>query len=814
MPGLLVDIRQALRGLRGNPGFTTVAVLTLALGIGANATIFSWIRATLLDPIPGVSGTGELVALQRGERSTSPLPPLSYPDYRDLRQRTPSFSGLLAYHDDTVTLTGGTRPERRWGALVSANYFDVLRARPALGRFFLPEEEGAEGGTPVVVLSHDLWRNRFDSDPDVLGKTLEVNRRAYTVVGVAPPRFRGAKTGLRTDLFVPITMKREVWGGSSLAERGNAWLNVLGRLRPGVDAARAESETNLLMASLVADFPDAHRGPNQISLDPLWRSPFGANVYLYTTLPLLLALASVVLLLACANVANLQLVRFVSRRREVAVRLSMGATRWQLVRQLLVESVLIALAGGALAVLIAAWGAGTLGDFAQPATSAPLVLDGRVDAWVLLVTLGIATASGVFFGTLPALRASSLSPAEVLKEEANRSSGGPHRGRLSGALVVVQLSLSVVLLVAGGLFVRSLQKTREADPGFDADGVLLASFEVSPATGYTAETGRAFQSAVLDRVEALPGVESATIAEWLPMTFWTQTSDVEVDGYVPREHESMEVRRAYVGPGYARTMHIRIAAGRDFTKLDGAEQEPVAIVNQAFADRYWRGLLPLGRRVRADGQWRSVVGMTANTAYLRIGETPRPVVYLPMLSQWRWTTVLHVRVSRDLQAAAPLVVDAVHAQNPDLPVFNVTTLRSAVAFATIFERVAATFVGAFGAIALVLATVGIYGVIAYSTRQRTQEIAIRMAMGADGRAVVRLVMGHGLRLTLLGLAFGLAASLAATRLLRTHLYGVTSLDPVTFGSVVVLLASVALTASYLPARRATRVEPSESLRQS
>ncbi len=813
MSGLLVDIRQAFRGLRANPGFTAVAVLTLALGIGANATILSWIRATLLDPIPGVSGTGDLVTLQRGERSTTPIPPLSYPDYRDLRQRTDSYTGLAGHHDDVVTLTGGARPERRWGALVSANYFDVLRARPALGRFFLAGEEVAEGGAPVVVLSHDLWLNRFGSDPGVLGRTLEINRRPYTVVGVAPPGFRGAKPGLRTDLFAPLAMKQQVWGGSSLEDRGYAWLNVLGRLRPGIDVERAERETDLAMRSLVADFPDAHRGPNQISLDPMWRSPFGANVFLYTTLPVLLALAAVVLLLACANVANLQLVRFVSRRREVAVRLSMGATRGQLVRQMLVESLLVALAGGALGVLLAASGSKTLSDFVPP-TDIPVVLDGRVDAWVLIATLALATTSGLLFGMLPALRASNLSPAEVLKEEANRSSGGPHRGRLSGALVVAQLALSVVLLVAGGLFIRSVQKAHGVHPGFDADGVLLASFEASPATGYTADTALALQRAVLDRVEALPGVESATIADWVPLTLSAPTSEVEADGYVPREHESRDVRRAYVGPGYARTMRIRLAAGRDFTKKDGAAQEPVAIVNRAFADRYWPGLDPLGRRLRADGRWHSVVGVTENTAYIKVGETPRPLLYLPALSRWRFGTTLHVRVAGDPGAAAPLVVDAVHALNPELPVFNVTTLRASVAFSTIFERLAATFVGAFGAVALALASLGIYGVIAYSTRQRTQEIAIRMAMGASASDVVRLVMSRGVRLTLLGLALGLAGSVVVARLLRSHLFGVTPLDPATFGGVALLLTGVALAASYVPARRATRVEPSEALRQS
>jgi predicted permease len=309
-------------------------------------------------------------------------------------------------------------------------------------------------------------------------------------------------------------------------------------------------------------------------------------------------------------------------------------------------------------------------------------------------------------------------------------------------------------------------------------------------------------------------VESVTVADWVPLTFSAPTSEVEPDGYVPREHESRDVRRAFVGPGYARTMRIRLAAGRDFTELDGAALEPVAMVSQAFARRYWPGRDPLGRRLRADGRWYTVVGLTPDTAYMSAGEVPQPVLYLPMLSRWRWSTILHVRVGGDPGAAAPLVVDAIHALNPDLPVFDVTTLRGSVAFATIFARLAATFVGAFGVIALALASLGIYGVIAYSTRQRTQEIAIRMAMGADASAVMRLVMSRGVRLTGLGLALGLAGSLAVARLLRAHLFGVTPLDPVTFGTVVLLLTLVALVASYLPARRATCVEPSEALRQS
>jgi predicted permease len=344
MSGWLGDLRLAARNLRSDPGFTAIAALTLALAIGANATIFSWIRATLLDPIPGATDTAALVTLQRGERSTSPLPPVSYPDYRELRERTTSFSGLAAYHDDFVTLTGGARPERLWGTLVSANYFDVLGTRPALGRLFLSADEGAEGGSPVIVLTHDAWRSRFGSAPDIVGRTLEVNRLPYTVVGVAAAGFRGAKPGLRSDVFLPVTMKRQVWGGGSLDDRGNAYLNLIGRLAAGVGRGQAEREADLVMQRIAREFPDSHRGPNQISLDPMWRTPFGANVYLAATLPMLLGLAAVVLLLACANVANLQLVRALAHRRESAVRLALGASRFRLVRQMLVESVLVALA--------------------------------------------------------------------------------------------------------------------------------------------------------------------------------------------------------------------------------------------------------------------------------------------------------------------------------------------------------------------------------------------------------------------------------------------------------------------------------------
>ncbi|MGD0923051.1 MAG: ABC transporter permease, partial [Terriglobia bacterium] len=452
MQQLLQDVRFGLRMLAKSPGFTAVAVLTLALGIGANSTIFSWINSTMLTPIPGVARTSDLVTVMRGEVSEHPSPPFSYPDYVDLRERTRSLSGLLAYHDDFVSLTGNGKPERIYGAFVSADYFAVLGVKPILGRGFQPLEEEKPGSRPVVVISHGFWQSHFGADRSVIGKAIQINRTLCTIVGVTPPDFQGCKTGLRTDLWAPL-----VYGRDRFYERGTFWLNVLGRLKPGVHRRQAEQELNLQMQQIVEQFPDSHRGPNQITLDPLWRSPFGANVYMYKSLPMLLALAAVLLLLACANVANLLLVRLVARRREVAIRLSMGASRWRLVRQLLVESLLLALAGGGAAMLLTRWTAGTFAAFFPPTTSLPLTLNGHADRTVLLVTMGISILTALIFGSLPALRTSRLAPIAVLKEEAGSMTAGHYKSRLSSALVVVQISLSLLLLICAGLFMRSLQ---------------------------------------------------------------------------------------------------------------------------------------------------------------------------------------------------------------------------------------------------------------------------------------------------------------------------------------------------------------------
>jgi predicted permease len=811
MGTLLQDLRYGLRMLAKSPGFTAIVVLTLALGIGANSTIFSWINSTLLNPIPGVAHTSDLVSVMRGERSEHPTPPFSYLDYVDLRDHTQSFSGLLAYHDDFMSLTGTDKPERIYGALTTANYFDLLGVRPILGRGFLPAEEQRRGGGSVAVISESMWRARFGSDRSIIGKTIQINRRLYTIVGVAPPDFQGCKTGLRTDVWIPLGMEPFVWGPNRPEDRGAFWLQVLGKLKPGVDRRQAEGELNLLMQQIIENSRNVDRGPSQITLDPLWRSPFGANVYMYKTLPMLLALAAVLLLLACANVANLLLVRSVARRREVALRLSLGANRWRLVRQLLVESLQLALLGGGVALLLTEWTAGTFAAFFPPTANVPLSINGHADRTVLAVTILISILTAMIFGILPALRASSLAPVAVLKEEAGSMSSGIHKSRLSRALVVVQISLSLLLLISAGLFARSLRNAQRLDPGFDPNHVLLASYGLGPA-GYSEAQGIAFHRQLLSKLEALPGVESVTLADFSPLSFSLHSDDVLPDGYLPKPGESMEVSRAIVGPNYLRTMRIPIIGGRDFTEQDMEKSQRVAIVNQAFVDRYWPGQDPLGKRISVYGQWFNVVGVARNGKYRRLVYPPEPVFFQPLYQRYRDLVTIHARVSGDPQAYAAAVERTVHELNADLPVFGVTTLKSSMQLGSIFERLAGTFAGAFGLLALILAAVGIYGVIAYTTRQRTHEIAIRIALGAERAAVFWLVLGQGLLLTLTGLVAGIAVSLALTRYLKSVLFGVTATDLLTYAAVALLLCLVSLVACYIPARRATKVDPMVALR--
>jgi len=810
MSTLYQDVRYGMRMLARNPGFTAVAVLTLALGIGANSTIFSWINSTLLHPIPGVTHTGEMFALSRGGTARS-APSFSYLDYVDLRDRNRSFSALMASDIRPMDLTGAGRPERVWGTLATANYFDVLGVRPILGRGLLPGEEQKPGGAPVVVISYRLWQTHFGAEPTVLGRTVDVNHHPFSIVGIAPPAFQGSQTGLRSDLWIPMMMEEQVVsGGDRLQRRSSDWLELLGRLKPGISPQRAQQEMSLLMQQIVEQYPDSHQSRNDVTLHPLWRAPHGANAYFYILLPMLMAIAGVVLLLACANVANLLLVRSIARSREIAIRLSLGAGRSRLVRQFLVESLLLALAGGGVAAMLTFWTAGTFAEFLPP-TNLPISLDVRADRTVLLATLAISVVAAVIFGVLPALRSSRLAPVAVLKEDLGTASGGLQKARLASALVVAQISLSLLLLICAGLFIRGFRRAQRLDAGFNPDHVLVASYDLFPA-GYAPAEGREFHRQLLAKLEALPGVLSVTLADWIPFGFINDSTTVKLEGYVPQAKESMIIREADVGPNYLRTMQIPLLAGRDFTSQDTNGSQPVAIVNQVLAERYWPHQNAIGKWLEAEGQRFAVVGIARTGNYDRLDETPQPFFYLPLFQDYSHDATIHARVSGDPLAFASAVEKTVHELNADLPVVDVATLNSQVELASTNQRIAATFVGAFGMLALVLAAVGIYGVIAYTTRQRTHEIGIRMALGAERVDVLRLVLGQGLRLTLLGLTVGLTMSWALTRFLRGVLFGVAATDPLTFAGVPVLLCFVALAASYIPARRATKVDPMVALR--
>jgi predicted permease len=806
------DVRYSLRMIAKAPGFALIAILTLALGIGANTTIFSWINSTLLNPIPGLASPSEVVSLSLGRGSDNPFP-FTYPDYEAMRNGQQSFMGITAGNVTPMSLTGKGKPERVWGMVTSANYFDLLGVRPILGRGFLPTEDEKPGGAPVAVISYRMWQTHFGANPGVVGQTLEINQHPYTIVGVTPAVFQGSQTGLRSEIWIPIMMEGQlVPQGDLIHDHHYFWLFVLGRLKPGVKPEQAQEEMTVLLKREVKNYPEEHRGHDSVTVYPLWRSPFGANQFLSTLLPMLMTIAGLVLLLACANVANLMLVRSVARRREIAIRMSLGASRWRLVRQLLVESLVLAVAGGAVALLITFWTAGTFMKFI-PATDFPISLGIRVDRAVLLATFVISVFTGVIFGILPALRSSSEAPVAVLKEDTGSASGGLRKARLASGLVVAQISLSLLLLICAGLFIRSFMSAQQINPGFNSHNVLIASYDLFTA-GYSEASGAGFDRQLVTKLEALPGIQSVALSSRVPLGFGGGSTSVKPEGYVIPANVSMETQVAIITPNYFKTMQIPIVKGRDFTPQDAKTSQRVVIVSETFVERYWPHQEAVGKQLNSDltNEWFTVVGVARNSKVNGLNEKPTPFLYLPLYQVYRATMIINARVTGDPLAFGKTVEKTIHELSADLVVFDVTTLELREQIASFGQRVAGTFVGAFGLLALVLAAVGIYGVTAYTTRQRTHEIGIRMALGASREDILRLVLGHGLRLTLLGVGLGLAVSFALTRYLGSLLLGVTSTDALTFSSVAILLCAVALFACFIPARRAMRVDPMVALR--
>jgi predicted permease len=803
------DVRYAVRMLRKNAVTTIMAVVTLALGIGANSTVFSWANATLLDPIPGMQKPWDAYAIARGTPGHANS--LSYPDLRDLQRGNQTFAGITGFGIWPLSFTEGEKPERVWGCLVTANFFDVLGVRPVLGRGFVAEEEGASGGAPVAVISYRLWERRFAKNPGIVGRAIRINKHTYTIVGVTPQEFQGSYTGLRMEVWIPMVMQEQIVPGGNLLEaRGSGWMIPLGRVKPGVSREEAQASLNAQYQEIMRRYPDSHNAKDQITLYPLWRAP-GANQIFSVVMPMLLAVAGLLLLLTCANVANLMVVRATARVRELALRLSLGASRIRLTRQLLVESVLLSLLGGAGALGITLWGKRTFMEMA-PQSDLPIWVPVQLDQRVFLVTLGVSVVTGLIFGILPAWRAAKTDPMAALKSEASAVAGGRYKARLSRGLAVAQIALSLLLLISASLLVQSFWNTKQFQPGFNPENVLLAGYDLFP-NGYELDRGIELDKQLLAKVRALPGIRSAALADWVPLGFSSSSDGFTPEGYTPQAGEVMQAGVAAISPEYLETMQIPLKGGRDFLPSDATKSQPVVIVNEALAKRYWPGQEAAGKKIRIEGKWRNVVGVAQDSHYQDLHERPTPFVYFPLYQNYHPRVTLHVRTASEPLSAFASVEAAVHEVNAELPLFDVGTLRSRMQAASTVQRVAGPATGALGALALILAAVGIYGVVSFTTQQRTQEIGIRVALGAQRPDVLRLILGEGAKFTVLGVLLGVAGAFVLMRGMSSLLFGVGAGDAATFVLIPVALSGVVLLACYVPARRAMRVDPQVALRQ-
>jgi putative ABC transport system permease protein len=804
MENLFSDTRYALRNLWRRPGFTLIAVVTLALGIGANTAIFSTIHALLLKPLP-FPELDRVVAIwdklpSRGVTRNE----VSVANYLDWQSQTQSFEQLALYRWWNANLTGIDPPERIQGFLVTANFFDALGMKPIMGRNFLAEEN-QPGKDAVAIITYSLWQRRFGGDPNILNKTITINGIVRTVVGVMPENFNFPKGA---EIYSPLPMTPEL-----MKNRINHSYYVFGRLKPGASIESSQAEIDNVTARLEQQYPDSNTG-------------WGATVFpivadtvrLYdTALWVMMAAVGFVLLIACANVANLMLARASGRQREIALRAALGASRWRIVRQLLTESVIVALVGGALGTLVGFWGIDALraANPGEAAKFAPGWYQLGINFPVLLFTLGLSLFSGIVFGLAPALQASKPNLNDSLKEGSRQTSGSTHR--LRSSLIVFEVALSLVLLVGAGLLVRSFLSLLKTDPGFNPDNVLTMKL-VLPFVKYKEESQRVvFYQDLVQRVRSHPGVESAAFVNYLPLGGANSSDAYLVEG-LPEPPPGQE----YVGryrvatPDYFRTMGISLIRGRGFTDADKAGAPPVVIVNETLARRHWPGEDAVGKRIRFYGpperaSWREIVGVIRDVKH-ELNIPVEPEYYLPHAQDPWGAMTLVARTSVDPASLAPALRQQVWAMDKDQPVFEVMTMQEVRSSSVAIYSTSSVMLGIFAGVALFLASVGIYGVMAFAVTQRTQEIGIRMALGARSAHVLKLVVKHGMKLALLGIVIGLAGSWAITRFMEKLLVGVQPTDLLTFSLVSLCLLFAAFVACYLPARRATKVDPLVALR--
>jgi macrolide transport system ATP-binding/permease protein len=824
------DLRYAARMLRKQPGFTTAVVLTLALGIGANTAIFTLVNATLFQRLP-VPDRERVVYVNRGDGEV-----FSYPAYAWLRDGSKGFDGLAAWGGIVASLNAGNAAELVTGAIVTGNFFDVLGIRAERGRLISVADDRTPGAHPVAVISHEFWQSRFAGQPDVIGRQVRLNGQVFTIIGITPAGFPGAQLETMRHLYVPMMMQavmrppRAGYSGERnpdlLKNPSNSWLSGVGRLRPGVALEQASAELDALATSFIRSqlARDPGRGPAVAVVQVDAADPALRQQQISVAL-LLGGVVGAVLLIGCANVANLLLARATSRRRELAVRLAIGASRTRIVRQLLAESLLLSLLGGATGVAVA-WATVRGFEAAPPPAGGFPAVDLAIDRRVLLFSLTLSLLTGIVFGLAPALKASRPTVVPALKDAA-ADEGTRGRFSLKQALVVAEVALSLLLLIAAGLFVRSLQSAQAIDPRFDSDKLVSAPLNIN-LLRYTTAQGREFYRRVVERMEQLPGVESASLARVAALSSGGRVVSLHVQGR-EASHDQVQsegagdVRRNrtainanVVGPAYFRTLGVPVLIGRAFTDQDAQGRPLVTAINETAAAMHFNGENPIGRRVSfggAEGPWREIVGVVRDSTYFALGEATRPMAYVPLAQNHETGMTLYVRASIDPASLIPAIRSQIQSVEPDLPLPNVQTLSDTINRSLYAARMGAWLLGVFGGLAMLLAAVGIYGVLSFSTSRRTHEIGVRMALGADTRNVFLLIVRDGMLLVALGIVLGVAGGLAGGRSIASFLYGVAPSDAPTFAVTVLLLATVALAACAIPAARAMRVSPIVALRR-
>ena len=814
------DLRYAVRALAKNPAFSLTVIGVLMLGVGLNATVFTMLKSMAIAPLAGVAGSAKLASVYR-ETTSGRAIALSYPDYQYVRDHVRAFAGLMGSSLTTVGLGKGRGSHSLFAELVTGNYFQVLGVRAERGRVLLPSDEVAPGQNPVIVLSDGVWRRDFDADPAIVGKTIEINSYPLTIVGVADATFHGTTVVYDVEVYIPVTMapalgfnfgSRETTASGILSDRRASFTFPQGFLRPGATIASASAQSDALWAAQAGERPIADVS-ERLKTVVFWKTPDGAPMLLLPTLTMLTAMGLLVLMIACSNIAGLVLARGLSRRGELALRLALGATRTRVIRLLIVESLVLAVPGAILGVVLASRGIPAFAAWAE-GLAAPrrVFFNMEIDRFVMVFAALVASGSALVFGLFPALRSSRVDLVSVINEDA--SPRGAARGRLRMVLVVAQVAVSLLLLVGSGLVTRSLDAARRAYPGYDASHVSAVSVDLKQ-NGYDEARGRVFYSRLLDAVKADGGVESATLAAYTPVAFLdTPSRRVALDGYEPRRDEDLAFLSNIIGPDYFRTLRITVTAGREFEERDDQNAAPVAIVNNTLAQKFWGGAAnAIGKRLRvADGEWRTIIGVASDVKYVRIDEPSRPYFYLPYLQSYRPRMILHTKGA----ASADTLVEQARAKlvqlDANLPVLDARPLADQINGATMLFTLAAAMLFVFGVAGMALAALGTYGLVSYMVKQSTHEIGIRIALGAPRHSLVQRFLARGLRLGGIGAAIGIVMALAATRMLGAVLFGVSATDPASFARALAIVMSVVVVATLVPAWRASRMNPLSALR--